>query len=112
MEGPESFEDVTERVRPFVESLLKTEREHVLLVGHGASVHGLIKNLRPEHEPTSTPTAIFNWNCSLTTFRVAEGQVPELLQLFQVSHIPAEAVSSNLTFRAGTERQENLRPLA
>ena len=100
VQGPESFEKVTERVRPFVEWLQTTSHDQVLLVGHGASVHGMIKALRPEHEPTEKPTTHFNWNCSLTTFEVTDGQMPVLRHLFDVAHIPLESVSSNLSYRA------------
>ena len=96
--GPETQVEVRARVRPFLEALLTSHREEVLLVGHGASVHaGIAELIGPER--STDDNAPVNWNCSLTTIEVGRGLPPRCIRLFDTEHVPAGSVTSNAMYR-------------
>jgi len=92
--GPETGEDVRRRIKPFIDDLLNSNEEEVLLVGHGASV-GACKTLL--FEAGEIPyTEKYNWNCSLSEFTVENGKTIAVELNCDISFIPEEWVTSNL----------------
>jgi broad specificity phosphatase PhoE len=97
--GPEGEPEVLARVRPFINELLGTEVEEVLLVGHGASVYASIGALVPDaFQESQSQTAKHNWNCALSTIICRKNVPAKLVQTFDISHMPGDIVTSNLTF--------------
>ena len=90
--APESDEDVEARVAPLVESLAD-EAEDVLLVGHGASVHGATCYVLRRHAPELMPKCPPSWNCILTGFRLRPSF--EALHLADTDHLQPDKVTSN-----------------
>jgi len=94
-EGPEDRETVQKRVRPLLRRLRSERKEDVLLVGHGASVNACTETLLTEEMRSHLQAPGYNWNCSLSSFRLGENGTVSLIRLLDVSHIPQELVTSN-----------------
>ncbi len=92
--GIETIKEVKERVKPFLDRLLKSEAEEVLLVGHGASVHAC-KELLISKQLMAQIKEGFNWNCSLSSYNFAKDGNVTVERLFDVGHIPEEHITSN-----------------
>ena len=91
------------RVAPFVDHLVATESDDVLLVGHGASTGAATRYLLThcERVPDEIP---LTWNCALTAFRCiarADGEILscEMIMLQDTSHMDEDQVTSNARFR-------------
>jgi ribonuclease H / adenosylcobalamin/alpha-ribazole phosphatase len=96
--GPETTDDVEERIKPFLASVLGLKTEEVLCVGHGASVEGCLALLAPEFRAKMDESPeTCNWNCSLTTINARGLNNASLVQLFDISHMPRDMVTSNVT---------------
>jgi len=95
-QGPEALEDVKKRVIPFLEGLLKSDTE-ILLVGHGASVHAckevILKNAFDKNIPEK-----HNWNCSLSSYIFNSSKNLEKFDLFNIDHMPEDIITSNKRF--------------
>lgn len=92
--GPEDISDVQKRVKPFLDNLLKSDEDKVLLVGHGASV-GACKTLL--FESGNIPYVDeYNWNCSLSKFVIENGKTIDVELNCDISFIPTEFITSNL----------------
>jgi len=96
--GPEGREEVRQRLRPFLDRLLATQARQTLLVGHGATVHGLVSLLVPDHDQSGERGSAMNWNCSLTTIDVGDEGVRRTRD-FDVSHLPPDGGTSNQQYR-------------
>ena len=105
VEGPETTEvEVKNRTRPFLEKLFDLAWEEALLVGHGASVHACIDLLVPGHMAARQAREPgVGWNCALTTVAGDGLENVSLRRDFDISHMPRECVTSNLTFYSGSE---------
>ena len=97
--GPEGSEEVIARVRPFIETLLDSGDDEALLVGHGASVYGVIRLLIPDDGEKEEFDVVRNWNCSLTVLDVESLTSTRRILDFDVSHIPPDSVTSNSLWR-------------
>lgn len=93
-EGPETLKEVKIRVKPFLERLLKSNSEEVLLVGHGASVHAC-KELLIHPSVMAKIKEEWNWNCSLSSYNIPENGNMTVEKLFCIKHIPEEYITSN-----------------
>ena len=98
-EGPETTEvEVKNRMRPLLEKLFGLAWEEALLVGHGASVHACIDLLVPGHMAArQARDPVVGWNCALTTVAGDGWENVSLVHDFEISHMPSECVTSNLT---------------
>jgi len=94
--GPEDQEAVQRRVKPFIDQLVDRQAEDVLLVGHGATIWACFEVIKGLGEIVGGLPELNNgWNCSLSTYDVDAQLRTQILQLFDVSHMPPECVSSN-----------------
>jgi broad specificity phosphatase PhoE len=94
--GPETFEDVKQRVAPFLEHLLNSGKPdtEILLVGHGASVHACKELLLGNAFNPEAPEK-HNWNCSLSTYIFNEAHRLKKYKLFDIGHMPEDIITSN-----------------
>ena len=94
--GPETFEDVKQRVAPFLEHLLNSGRpdSEILLVGHGASVHAC-KELFLKDSFDKDKTEEHNWNCSFSSYIFDEAHRLKKYKLFDIGHMPEDIITSN-----------------
>ena len=91
--GVEELSDVRTRVDAFVAELLAAPpAEDVLLIGHGATMQALKWNFYARAGYTGPDR--YNWNCSLSTVRVAGDEV-ELLEIARYDFMPEECITSN-----------------
>jgi len=94
--GPEGPAEVQARVKPFIGRLVREQKEDVLLVGHGATIWACMAVIMDLGEIVGDlPEQGKGWNCSLCSYVVAPDMRTRVLRLFDVSHIPAESVTSN-----------------
>ncbi len=90
---PEDEDDVLERVRPFLDRIVREETGDVLLVGHGASAIACMRHFLESNAPDALRKMDHTWNSFLSAIRV-KPQV-EALFLCDTSHMPREMVTSN-----------------
>lgn len=91
--GEEVLEAVRARVDEFVDELLAAPpADDVLLVAHGASLQALKWNFYARCGYTGKDN--YNWNCSLSSFKVADGKV-EMIEVARFDFMPLEFVTSN-----------------
>ena len=94
--GHEDQEAVQRRVKPFIDQLVDRQADDVLLVGHGATIWACFEVIKGLGEIVGELPELNNgWNCSLSTYDVDAQLRTQILQLFDVSHMPPECVSSN-----------------
>lgn len=103
----EDSDVVRARVAPFVDHLVATGSDDVLLVGHGASTGAATRYLLTHCEdvPDDIP---LTWNCALTAFRCsagANGEIAscEMIMLQDTTHMDEDQVTSNAKFRYSLE---------
>ncbi len=92
-QGPETLEEVKNRVAPLIARLLKSDTE-VLLVGHGASVHAF-KEMLLKNAFDRNVSEKHNWNCSLSSYIFNSSKNLENFDLFNIKHMPEDIITSN-----------------
>ncbi len=96
-EGPENERAVQVRLKPFIDQLIATGQD-VLLVGHGASVDGCRDLLLSEAVSSERTEWGLSWNCGLTTYEIDKDGNAELLRLNDVEHLLQKMITSNSKF--------------
>jgi len=92
-QGPETLIKVKKRVAPFLEQLLKSDAE-ILLVGHGASVHACKELLLKSAFDKNIPEK-HNWNCSISSYIFDSSKNLKKFSLFNIGHMPEDIITSN-----------------
>ncbi len=91
---PEDETAIQRRVKPFIDSLLKSNGTELLLVGHGASVNAVKKLLFAAGELDYVDN--YNWNCSLSKFIIENGRTVAVELNCVTSFMPPAEITSNL----------------
>ena len=93
---PESFDDVSERVKPLIDKLIE-KGEDVLLIGHGASAGAAVDYLLEKSglEFNDFMPRPVGANCTLSEFRLC-GKKLRPVTVYGVSHLPATMITANI----------------
>ncbi len=99
--GAESMTEVEARTGPWLRQLLAAApaETEVLLVGHGATVTALTRDLLVRAGAADSP--FYYWNCALSEFAVEPDGTVRVRRLTSIDFMPSETVTSNLTAYSG-----------
>jgi len=91
---PEDETVIQRRVKPFIDSLLKSDENELLLVGHGASVNAIKTVLFAAGGIDYVDN--YNWNCSLSKFIIEHGKTVAVELNCITTFMPPTEITSNL----------------